>query len=695
MSGRIPSGGSNRESLFESARDPPSRGAEAEAHNDEAIENVYGAPAPDDDPLQLEHMIGYAGLFRKTVLSIPNRESSFVKSIGCLVAIENLNDQFDQKFLRGHDMQISALAVSPQGTYIASGQMGTVSFKGNAAPIFVWDVATQRRITALRGLTIGVTSIEFSTDERFLCGMGEDCLLYIWELATSEVVFGQKLPNPAQCLKWVEHKPENRRISYELVIGYNNTVYRGDFQYDLGRVQWSLKLVPYTMPPGGGIVRVFTDVDVSADKTSLYVGTTGGEVMIFRRGATVFRACIPVCTQGMASLLVLPNSGDIICGGGDGTISILTGSDMGWSMVTQTRVEGKVRSLSLLNRSSAEGDEFMVGCSTGTVVIGCLRGKNITFQTILEGHTAPLSALAFDTTSANFNNPSANHFFISGTQSGELRAWDIIDYRCVGYNMFPKHGAVLVLTFLDNEKVLVGSEDGSIRCLDFPGLSKTHWYIASAHREGTTSIGIAESKSVRYMVSGGNDSTVRVWKLSNRELITQYSDHKKGVTKVLVDWKSPNIIHSCGLDGQLVSFDLKTNKRICIHMINSGSLLDMTQRIDPKSEIETVTCDSTGKLLQWDIDVREAVYAIQDPTRKSLRCCSISPSGRYLAFSGDDSFLKIIDILDNQVVSLGQGHSGTVHKLCWTPDERQIISAGSDYCLCIWNFYLSEPDSHK
>jgi len=67
--------------------------------------------------------------------------------------------------------------------------------------------------------------------------------------------------------------------------------------------------------------------------------------------------------------------------------------------------------------------------------------------------------------------------------------------------------------------------------------------------------------------------------------------------------------------------------------------------------------------------VREAVYAIQDPTRKCLKCCSISPSGRYLAFSGEDSYLKIIDILDNQVVSLGQGHSGTVNKLCWTPGK--------------------------
>jgi cilia- and flagella-associated protein 52 len=660
----------------------------------------YGAPHPDDDPLQLEHMIGYAGMFRSTVISIPNTDL-FVKSIGCLVAIENLNDQFDQKFLRGHDMQISALGVSPRGTYIASGQVGTVSYKGNAAPIFVWDVASQRRITALRGLTQRVNHIEFSTDERFLCAMGEDCLLYVWELATSEVVYGQKLPVPASILKWVEHKQENRRISYELVIGYNNTVYRGDFQYDLGRVQWSLKLVPYTMPPGGSIIRVFTDVEVAADMSSLYVGTTGGEVMVFRRGATVFRACIPVCTQGVSTLMVLPTSGNIVVGGGDGTISILEGSDMGWSLKTKSRIESGVRAMSLKNRgpgsaAAGDGEEFLLGTSSGTVQCGRIRDRDIRCEIIQEGHTAPITALAFDTTAADFSNPSANHFFITGAKSGELRAWDIIDYRCVGVSTISKHGSILVLLFLDSSKVLVGTEDGSIRCMDFPGLEKTHWYIATAHRDGTNSLALAQTKDVRYLVSGGNDSVVRVWKLSNRELLTQHSDHKKAVTTVLVDCQSPNIIHSCGMDGQLVSFDLKTNKRITIHMINSGSLFDMTQRTDPKSEIEIVTCDSTGKILQWDIDVREAVYAIQDPTRKTLRTCAISPSGRYLAFSGDDSYLKIIDILSNEVVSLGQGHSGAVNRLCWTPDERQIISAGSDLCLCVWNFYLGEVGgNHK
>lgn len=680
-------GASARADLFES--DTPKQVVE-EVDEGIPMNEVLGTPRPEDDPLQLEHMIGYAGLFKHTVIAVPNRSNVFIKSMGCNVTIENLDDQFDQKYLRGHDMQISALAVSRSGNLIASGQNGTIAYKGNAAPIFVWDVNTQRRVTALRGLTMRVNAVAFSTDERFLCGMGEDCLLYIWELATGEVVYGTKLPCPASVLTWVEHKQENRRVSYELAIGFKNTVFRGDLIYDLGRVQWSLNLVPYAMPPGGSIIRCFTDVIASPDLTSIYVGTTGGEVMIYRRGATVFRACIPVCTQGVSCLMADPTTGNIICGGGDGTIHVLEGADMGWRVKSKTIVSATVRAMSLLQRPEGirAGEpasiDFLLGCSDGTLYCcnNATESGALSTYIIQEGHTSSITALAFDTTEGAFaGSDDKSHYFVTGTSSGELRGWDLIDYHCVGVTSAPKKGSVLSLIFLDHSKVLVGWEDGSIHCMDFPSLNSTLWYIAVAHRDGTTSMGLAMTKSVHYMVSGGNDSTVRVWKLSNRELVTQFSEHKKGVTKVLVDVKSPNIIHSCGMDGVVGSYDLKTNKRLNCHMINTGGLMDMTQRFDAKSEIELVTCDRQGKLLQWDIDVRDAVDAIQDPVRKILRCCSVSPSGRYLVFSGDDAYLKIIDITTNHVVSLGQGHSGTVNTLCWTP--------GKPICTCIAFYRIS------
>ena len=52
--------------------------------------------------------------------------------MGSLASIENLSEVQGQRILRGHDMQVSALAVSPSGRYIASGQIGTKNFKGCA-----------------------------------------------------------------------------------------------------------------------------------------------------------------------------------------------------------------------------------------------------------------------------------------------------------------------------------------------------------------------------------------------------------------------------------------------------------------------------------------------------------------------------------------------------------------------------------
>ena len=84
-------------------------------------------------------------------------------SMGSLVSIENLADPQAQQVLRGHDMEVSALAVAPSGKYVASGQVGTKHFKGVAAPVFLWDVQTTRRLLVLRGLTVRVNILAFST----------------------------------------------------------------------------------------------------------------------------------------------------------------------------------------------------------------------------------------------------------------------------------------------------------------------------------------------------------------------------------------------------------------------------------------------------------------------------------------------------------------------------------------------------
>lgn len=166
-------------------------------------------------------------------------------------------------------------------------------------------------------------------------------LLYIWDLATGEVVFGQKQPATVTVLKWAEHRKDNHNTAYELVIGMsspNNALYQANLTYDSMRMQWSMRTRLYTTPPTGGLIRNFYCVDLSMDRVFVYVGTSSGDMMVYRRDTVVFRAAIPVCTNGCQDLITLPND-SVIIGGGDGNFVRIVGHDMVWQKTHEVRRE--------------------------------------------------------------------------------------------------------------------------------------------------------------------------------------------------------------------------------------------------------------------------------------------------------------------------------------------------------------------
>ena len=85
-----PGGAQTRPDLFESARgsgrsarNEQKEDAEMDALDpaarDEELHEMYGAGKMDEDPLQLEHMIGFNGDNKNNVLMLPNTDGSFVK----------------------------------------------------------------------------------------------------------------------------------------------------------------------------------------------------------------------------------------------------------------------------------------------------------------------------------------------------------------------------------------------------------------------------------------------------------------------------------------------------------------------------------------------------------------------------------------------------------------------------------------
>jgi WD40 repeat protein len=616
-----------------------------------------------DDCMELEHVIGYTGHFLDTMHHHPQQPNVFIAPMGSDVVVGDINDPHKQVFLRGHDEEVSSVAFSPTGALCASGQLGSTSSKDNDAPVIVWDFANKRELYQLLGHIDGVLRLAFSPDERYLAASGQDCKVHIWDMTTGEMVTGKKAPSPVSLLTWGGVVGSGRRPTYNLVTAFASQVICDTLAYDMRTMQYGLSSEQCQMPPTG-LVREYHVSRITTDGDFFLAGTAGGDFVVFSMGSKVFRASVPVSNNGVLSMCVSSLSGDVYVGCGDGMIKKMAGRDDSWELLAEVKVVGKVVSLSLNHDSS----ELLAGTSTGTM--HRVMADDLSVREIAASHVSCINGVAFG---------ADNDVFGTVSKDGTVRVWELSEYSLVAQNTEPVEG--LCLAFGD--RVLVsGWEDGFMRGYD-PSSGYKQWEIPNAHREAMTAVAVND----KCYVSGGRGGAVRVWKAdATRALLAQFAEHKQAVTKVIIDNQMPWLIHSCGLDRATFTYDLKTERRTVTHQNREGSFNSMAQRID--SEQELVTVGGDGLIHFWDCDVREPVYICADPNQLSVSGVSISPSGRFLATCGKDAMVKIYDLANQMMlVSVKNGHSGPVMDLEWSPDERQLISVGSECCICIYNFY--------
>ena len=147
---------------------------------------MAGAAAPPPDALELEHCVGWTGRFPNTLLAHPAADTAFFAALGTAVVLGDVLDPHKQRFLRGHDAAVSALAVSATGALLASGQQRSTQVATGDASVMVWDVARGSAVFTFHGLTEGVTHVAFSPDERFLAAAAADNTLAVWDMTSGE-----------------------------------------------------------------------------------------------------------------------------------------------------------------------------------------------------------------------------------------------------------------------------------------------------------------------------------------------------------------------------------------------------------------------------------------------------------------------------------------------------------------------------
>ncbi len=118
----------------------------------------------------------------------------------------------------------------------------------------------------------------------------------------------------------------------------------------------------------------------------------------------------------------------------------------------------------------------------------------------------------------SFGNES--NTFVTADAAGALKMWDLSDYKC-SYTGFPTRQSVATRVFFtkDDNTVLVGYEDGFLRCYDTINAKAQLWEVAQSHRGSVTAI----YADANYILTGGQDGAIRVWNRRTRQMLIQFN----------------------------------------------------------------------------------------------------------------------------------------------------------------------------
>ncbi|XP_064903737.1 cilia- and flagella-associated protein 52-like [Columba livia] len=128
---------------------------------------------------------------------------------------------------------------------------------------------------------------------------------------------------------------------------------------------WELDTATKTIHPSecyaGQLRGISVCVQMTDDDGDFHLGTTSGDVLKVNTSSKVLTACGPQkkkLSMGVTALL-LPKTGGLIVGTGEGTVALCTGSD--FQVKKRMRVEGAVTSLTCRGRD----DQFFIGTNKG------------------------------------------------------------------------------------------------------------------------------------------------------------------------------------------------------------------------------------------------------------------------------------------------------------------------------------------
>ena len=400
-------------------------------------------------------------------------------------------------------------------------------------------------------------------------------------------------------------------------------------------------------------------VAFSADGDYLAVGSTQGDVCIWRVADWVLQAVASGHRQACWAVAMSADGRRLASGGLDGTVRVWDATT-GACLAIGPGHRGGVRAVA----SSGDGRVLASGGEDGTLRLW--DGATAAPLTIINAHPGGVWSLAAS---------GDGRLFASCGVDGTVRLWDGREGACLA--TLAAHGGRLygVTLTRSGEFVISAGVDGAVQVWDasdgtLRGALLGHSGVIQA---------VASNRDGRLVASVGADGVLGLWDATTMTPLAAWHPHLGGVRGVAVS-ESGHLVASVGDDGTLRVWQAATRELLAILRGHAGWHRDVALSPDGRY---LVGAGNDGRVHIWDTRSDAGVVTLRGHAG-GVWAVGLSADGRLLATGGDDGTVRLWEVLSGATRAVLRGHQGGVWRVTMAGDGHLVASSGLDGSVRLW-----------
>jgi hypothetical protein len=184
----------------------------------------------------------------------------------------------------------------------------------------------------------------------------------------------------------------------------------------------------------------------------------------------------------------------------------------------------------------------------------------------------------------------------------------------------------------------------------------------------------------RFALSGGDDSTLKLWDIATGNVINTFSGHSTWVAPSVAFLPDGRSAVSGSADGSIKLWEVPTGREI--GSFEHSGLSSIALSPDGHMVLSGGGSDHTLRL--WYVATGEELRTMRGHS-ETVQSVAFSTDGRTVLSGGFDKTLRLWDLATGKELRTFVGHSESISSIASSADGRAVLSGSLDKTLKLWD----------